>query len=183
MRIKQNERQEITDIIREEVDQVVARISDRLAQYECHPAASNQSDKFDHTRRFYIDLTENDWTNADEEALKNYSDLSEVEIKRMMREGFRRSRVHPVPNFAMLMNVARKSNGEGGSDVPLILSNPDAISAVERERIANLLHRELEDAARGIASRLKLGDTKLDIIREELEVVEGLIISRFTPLV
>jgi hypothetical protein len=61
--------------------------------------------------------------------------------------------------------------------------NPDAISAVERERIANLLHLELEEAARGIAARLKLGDTKLDIIREELEIVEGAIISRFTPLV
>jgi hypothetical protein len=182
MRIKQNERQELIDIIREEIERVAARIDERLAQYECHPAAV-KSDKFDNIRSFYIDLTENDWTGADEETLNIYSDLSEVQIKRMMREGYRRSLVHPVPSFGMLMNVARKSNGEQSSDVPLILSNPDAISAVERERIANLLHLELEEAARGIASRLKLGDTKLDIIREELEIVEGAIISRFTPLV
>ncbi|HEY7914361.1 MAG TPA: hypothetical protein VIG62_20790 [Blastocatellia bacterium] len=182
MRIKPNERQELTDIIREEIDQAAGRISARLAQYECHPAAV-RTDKFDHIRCFYTDLTENDWTDTDEETLSIYSDLNEVQIKRMMREGYRRSQVHPVPSFGMLMNVARKCNGEQTSDVPLILSNPDAISAVERERIANLLHLELEEAARGIAARLKLGDTKLDIIREELEIVEGAIISRFTPLV
>ncbi len=182
MRIKPNERQELTDIIREEIDQVADRIGARLAQYECQPAAS-KSDKFDYVRSFYIDLTENDWTDADEEALQSYTDLNEIEIKRLMCEGFRRSRVHPVPNFNMLMNVARKKNGENPTEVPLVLSNPDAISAVERERIANLLHRELDEAARGIASRLKLTDTKLDMVREELEVVEGAIISRFTPLV
>jgi hypothetical protein len=99
----------------------------------------------------------------------------------MMREAFRRSRVHPVPSFASLMNTLKKSNGYAhGAGT---LSNPDAISAVERERIANLLHTELTEAAQEIANRLKLGDTKAEIVREQLEAVEGTIISRFTPLV
>ena len=180
IRIKPNERQHLSDVIREELDQAERRIDERLAQYECQPAASKQ-DEFDNVRRFYVDLTNNDWTDADEETLNNYSSLGEEEIKDMMRQAFRRSRVYPVPNFASLMNTLRKDNGHIESLGQL--RNSDAISAAEREHIANLLHQELTDAAHEIASRLQLGDTKAEVVREQLETVEGAIISRFTPLV
>jgi len=180
MRIKQNERQNLSDIIREELDEAERRINQRFSEYECHPAVSKQ-DELDKVRLFYIDLTGNEWTEADEEALAGYSDLNESKIKETMRQAFRRSRVYPVASFASMMNALRKTNGYTESTGPL--SNPDAISAAERERIANLLHSELKEAAQEIASRLRLVDTKADIVREQLEIVEGAIISRFTRLV
>jgi hypothetical protein len=182
MRIKQNERQHITDLVREELDQANRRINERLSEYECQPAMNlSKEDELDCIRRFYTDLTSNSWTEADEETLSNYSNLGADEIKEMMRQAFRRSRVYPIPSFASLMNTLRKTDNhvEGTGQ----LSNPDAVSAAERERIANLLHNELTEAAQEIASRLKLGDNKADVVREQLEIVEGAIISRFTPLV
>ena len=180
MKIKQNERQHITDLVREELDQANRRINERLSEYECQPAMSKE-DELDCVRRFYTDLTDNPWTEADEETLRSYSSPGEPEIKEMMRQAFRRSRVYPIPSFASLMNTLRKTDNhvEGTGQ----LSNPDAVSAAERERIANLLHNELTEAAQEIASRLKLGDNKADVVREQLEIVEGAIISRFTPLV
>ncbi|HXG94594.1 MAG TPA: hypothetical protein VNN73_19790 [Blastocatellia bacterium] len=180
MKIRANERQQISDIVREELDRANHRINERLSQYECNPAVSKE-DELDRVRRFYMELANNDWTEDDEEALSAYSNYSEAELKDMMREAFRRSRIYPLPSFASLMNALRKTNGHIEGAGPL--TNPDAVSAAERERIANLLHRELEDAAREIASRLKLGDTKAEIVREQLEEVEGAIISCFTPLV
>jgi hypothetical protein len=182
MRIRPNERQHIADIIREELEQANQRINERIVQFECQPL-ENKEDKFDNVRRFYNDLIEKDWTEADEESLGGFSDLSEGDIKRMMREAFRRSRVHPVPSFASLINVLKRIEGEPSSEAGLSLNNPDAVSASERERIANVLHKELTEAADEIASRLKLGDAKADIVREQLEIVEGAIVSRFTPLV
>ena len=182
MRIRPNERQHIADLIREELEQANQKISERLLQFECLPAA-NKEDKFDNVRRFYNDLVEKDWTEADEEALGGFADLSEDDIKRMMREAFRRSRVHPVPSFASLINVLKRIEGEPNAEAGLALNNPDAVSASERERIANVLHNELTAAADEIANKLKLGDTKADIVREQLEIVEGAIVGQFTPLV
>ena len=182
MRIRPNERQHIADIIREELEQANQRISERILQFECQPA-ENKEDKFDSVRRFYNDLVEKDWTDADEEILSGFTDLSEADIKRMMREAFRRSRVHPVPSFASLINVLKRNEGEPNDEAGLSLNNPDAVSAPERERLANVLHKELAEAAGEIANRLKLGEAKADIVREQLQVVEGAIVGQFTPLV
>ncbi|HEX8185491.1 MAG TPA: hypothetical protein VF747_12085 [Blastocatellia bacterium] len=182
MRIRPNERQYIADIIREELEQANQRISERIFEFECQPAA-NKEDSFACVRRFYTDLVDKDWTEADEETLNSFSDLNEDEIKRMMREAFRRSRVHPVPNFASLINVLKRNEDEANGEAGLGLINPDAVSASERERIANVLHKELTEAVDEIANRLKLGETKAEIVREQLEIVEGAIVGRFTPLV
>ena len=182
MRIKQIERQYIADIIQEELGQASQKINERIYEFECQPAA-NLEDKFASVRRFYTDLVDKDWMDADEEVLRSLSDLSEDEIKRMMREAFRRSRVHPVPSFASLINVLKRSEIEPNNEAGLALFNPDAVSASERERIANVLHKELDEAADEIANRLKLGDTKAEIVREQLQIVEGAIVGQFTPLV
>src|SRR5215216_4353171 len=182
MRIRPNERQYIADIIREELEQANLKISARISEFECQPAA-NKEDKFDSVRNFYSDLVNKDWTDSDEETLRSFSDVSEDEIKRMMREAFRRSRVHPVPNFASLINVLKRNEGEPNGDFGLSLNNPDAVSASERERIANVVQRELMEAVDEIANKLKLGGTKAEIVREQLEIVEGAIVGEFTPLV
>ena len=182
MRIRQNERQYIADIIQEELGQASQRISERIFEFECQPAA-NKEDSFDSVRRFYTDLVDKDWIDADEEVLRTLSDLSEDEIKRMMREAFRRSRVHPVPSFASLINVLKRTDAEPSGDTGVALFNPDAVSASERERIANVLHKELNEAVDEIANRLKLGDAKAEVVREQLEIVEGAIVGQFTPLV
>lgn len=182
MRIKQRERQRIAEILREELDETSRRISDRLSELERRPVAS-KDDSLDGVRRFYQDLTDNDWTQADEEALGGLADSTEEQTKRMMREAFRRSRVHPIPSFASLLNVARKGPGTSALDAAAPYANPDAVPAAERERMANLLHRGLRAAASEIASRLELTGAKADLVRERLEDVEGAIISEFTPLV
>jgi hypothetical protein len=182
MKIRPEERQRLADIFREEIEAAQKRISDRLAEFEKRPPAS-KGDSLDTVRRFYQDLTDSNWTPADEEALAALDTQSDTEIKRLMREGFRRSRVQPVPSFASLINALRKNPREPIWEPDAGLANPDAVPAAERERIANVLHRELDEAARAITSRLKLADTKLDLVREQLETVEGAIISEFTPLV
>ncbi|HKP85068.1 MAG TPA: hypothetical protein VJZ26_03160 [Blastocatellia bacterium] len=182
MRLRPNERQEISDILQDEIKKATRRISERLAEFECLPASSKK-DSMDGIRRFYADLADKDWTDADEEALAGYADMGEGEIKEMMREAFRRSRVHPVPSFASLINSLKKENSEPSSQPAGAFNNIDAVPAVERERIANMLHQDLIEAADEIARRLKLADTKADIVREQLEIVEGTIIARFTPLV
>ncbi len=180
MRIRPDERQIIADIFREESEEASRRIADRLSTFECRPVASND-DTLESIRRFYEELADTHWTEADEEALMGLADLSEHEVKQMLRVAFRRSPVCPVPSFSFLINVHKKEGPEAHPSAGA-LANPDAVSALERERIANLLHAELEEAAQEIAKRLKL-DSKADIVREELQRVEGNIISRFTPLV
>jgi hypothetical protein len=182
MRIKQREHQRIAEILREELDETSRRISDRLSEVERLPAAS-KDDSMDAVRRFYQDLTDNDWTDADEEALGGLADSSEEQTKRLIRDAFRRSRVHPIPSFASLLNVARKGPGTSALDVAAPFANPDAVPAAERERMANLLHRGLRAAAGEIALRLELTGAKAEVVREQLEDVEGAIISEFTPLV
>jgi hypothetical protein len=182
MRLRPNERQEIADIIQDETKEATRRIGERLAEYECQPASSRE-DQMDGIRQFYADLTDKDWTEADEEVLNNYSDMSESDLKEIMREAFRLSRVHPLPNFASLIKGLKVENEHPPLDANFSNNNPDAVSAVERERIANMLHQDLIEAADEISKRLKLADTKADIVREQLEIVAGTIIGRFTPLV
>jgi len=183
MRMRPHEHKHVADILHEELELATNRISDRLAELERKPVAS-KDDSLDGVRSFYQDLTDNDWTDADEEALGNLSSAtSEGEIKLMMRDAFRRSRVHPVPSLASLIIVATKGPGLLGGEAGAFFATSDALPAAERERIANLLHRELAKAAGDIAERLKLTDTSAHVLREQLENVEGSIISELTPLV
>jgi len=182
MRIRQGERQLIAEILREELDEASRRISERLSELERRPVAS-KDDSLDGVRSFYQDLTDNDWTVEDEHSLGGLTDSTEEQTKRLMRDAFRRSRVHPIPSFASLINIAKKGPGLMSLEQAAPLGNPDAVPAADRERMANLLHRGLEEAAAEIASRLGLTGTKVDVVRERLEEVEGAIISEFTPLV
>lgn len=184
MRIRPNERQFITDIFLEEIEEASRRISERLGQFEC-PPTDTSGDRFEGVRRFHEDLTGKAWEEGDEETLQSLGEVSEGEVKRMMREAYLRSRMHPVPSFSYLINLLKRGESETpeGNGAAHSLGNPDAVSAVERERIANLLHNELIEASSEIASRLNLGESKAEIIREQLQVVEGRIIGEFTPLV
>lgn len=183
MRIRPNERQYISDILREELERANDRIGERLAQFECGPPVY-KDDQFDGVRRFYDDLVNKDWNEADEECLQTLGDKNEEEIKAMMREAFRRSRVHPIPSFSSLINVLKKGEGDSSSSETIPrLGNPDAVSSDERERLANILRGELTEAAQEISLRLGLSDSKSEIVREQLEIAEGSIVSRFTPLV
>jgi hypothetical protein len=182
MRLRPNERQEISDILQEEIKDANRRIIERLAEFECQPA-STKEDQMDGIRRFYVDLAEKDWTDADEETLSGYSDLGENAIKEMMREAFRKLRVYPVPSFASLIKTLRTELPDPSPQPMGSLNNIDAVPAVDRERIANMLHQDLLEAADEISKRLKLADTKAKIVHEQLEIVAGSIIARFTPLV
>lgn len=167
-------------MIRDELEVAHGRILDRFSRFERQ--TSNTEDAFKGVRRFYEDLSDNNWTNGDEQSLAALSDSNEDEIKRMMREGFRRTRVHPIPNFASLIIALKKNPGEPSSERPRSNFNPDAVPSAERERIANVLHQELSVAVEEIASRLRLPEARAEIVREQLEIVEGAIISSFTPL-
>ncbi len=182
MRITPNERQKITDIIKDEIEGAVTRIEERLSQRETAPA-SLTNDRFEAVRKFYEEIVGKVWTQADEDYLKNLGDMSEGDLRQMMRDGFRRSPVYPVPNFASLINAVRKSYGESqlSNDFPAVKS--EAISTDLRERLSNLLSEEMAVAVGVMASRMDLSETARKIIAEEIEVAEGQIISRFTPLV
>jgi hypothetical protein len=90
--------------------------------------------------------------------------------------------MHPVPNFASLIIALKKNPEEPVSEPATNHFNPDAVPSVERERIANVLHQELTVAVEEIASRLRLPDARAEIVREQLELVEGAIISSSSPL-
>lgn len=182
MRSRQVEHQRIAEILREELEEASRRISERLSKLERRPVAS-KDDSLDGVRSFYQDLTDNDWTVEDEHCLSGLADPTEEQTKNLMRDAFRRSRVHPIPSFASLINMARKGPGLTSLEQTAPLANPDAVPAVDRERMANLLHKGLREAAAEIASRLGLTGTKVEVVREQLEEVEGAIISEFTPLV
>ena len=182
MIIRYNERQRIADILREELEQANRRVSERLAEFECGPTRKLDSERAG-IRRFYEDLADKEWTEKDEECLQGLGDLSEADIKRMIREAFRRSKIHPVPSFASLLNVLKKGEYEEGNNKGRPLANLDAVSSVERERLANLLYDEMMGAASELASKLDLNDAKAQIVREQLEILQGQIVSRFTPLV
>ncbi|HMG37182.1 MAG TPA: hypothetical protein VKM94_24980 [Blastocatellia bacterium] len=182
MRIRPEERQRLAEIFLEEIEATRRRVSDRF-QLEESLTVLSTSDELVGIRQFYCDLADSTWTPADEEVLTTMKSLSDSEIKHMMREGFRRLRVHPVPSFASLITALRKNPDEPIAEPAPDLRNCDAVPATERERMANVLHRELDEAARAIATRLKLGEAKFAVVREQLETVEGAVISEFTPLV
>lgn len=182
MRMRPHENQRFAEILREELEEANRRIKERLLELQGQPTA-NKDDSLDAVRSFYQDLTDNKWTDADEQALEGLGGSNDEEIKGLMRDAFRRSRVHPVPSFASLISIARKGPGLSGVEAGAFFANPDAVPAAERERIANLLHRELKEAAGEIASKLSLTDSKAAVVREQLEIIEGTIISEFTPLV
>src|SRR5438477_10104516 len=68
MRIRQQEHQHLAEILNEELEEAGRRITDRLSELERRPVAS-KDDSLDGVRRFYQYLTDNDWTEADEQAL------------------------------------------------------------------------------------------------------------------
>lgn len=179
MRIRSTERQDITDICREELEEASRRINERLAHFEKRPVTANE-DKLEGVRRFYEDLADKNWMKADEDFLISLAEKSESEIKTLMRDGFRKARLLPIPNFAYLINVASKE--DSGVEPAAALSNLEAISAAERERLANVLQRELSEAARDIALTLRLSEANARMIHEQLEVMQGSIISRLSPL-
>jgi hypothetical protein len=175
---KPHERQKIVDILKDELEDATRKIEERLSSFDIHPASST-ADKLEGVRRFYEDLVDKIWTQADEEFLASLHDLSESEIKRMMREAFRRTRIYPVPNFAALITSLKKGDVESSG----LLASSSNVSNADRERLANLLDFEMTEAAQTIASRLSLGEAGAKLIIEELEVAQGQVISRFTPLV
>ena len=181
MRIKPTQRDHIGAILREEIEEASRRISERLSQFEGRPGSPEED--LHGVRQFYSDLTDKAWTDGDEEALRGLGSSGEGEIIRMICEAYRRSPLHPVPGFAYLCNLLKKGDTELRADEPHSHRNPDAVSAVERERLANLLHNELSEAAFEIASRLQLNEVKKELVRERLDIAEGNIIGRFTPLV
>lgn len=175
---KPHERQKIVDILKDELEEATRKIEEQLSSFDINPASSTD-DKLESVRRFYEDLVDKVWTQADEEFLTSLADLSEAEIKRMMREAFRRSPIYPVPNFAALITSLKKSDVES-SELP---TSSGGVSNADRERLANLLDSEMAEAAQSIASRLSLSEAGAKLIIEELEVAQGQVISRFTPLV
>jgi hypothetical protein len=177
-----NERHRVSDIIKDEIECAITRIEERLSQHECVPA-SNTSDRFESVRKFYEELVDKVWTQADEECLKNLSDMDELEIKQMMRDGFRRSPVYPIPNFPSLINAVRKNHGESQWNTGSLTIGSDAISTELRERLSNLMSEEMATAVLVVASRMELSDTARKVLFEEIELAQGHIISRFTPLV
>src|SRR5262249_699534 len=145
MRMRPQEHQRLSEILREELEEATRRIRERFSVFQSHPGSS--ADSLDGVRRFYRDLTDNDWTEADEQALAGIATSDEIFLKRVMSDAFRRSRVHPIPSFAVLISVSKKGPGLPGMEAGAFFANPDAVPAAERERIANLLHRELKEAA------------------------------------
>jgi hypothetical protein len=182
MRITSTERERIEAIVREEIEEANRRMLERLSQFEGRTGLSSEDARCG-LRQFYQDLADKAWTDADEEALNGLADLEDAEIKRVLREAYRRSPVHPVPNFGYLINLLKKGEATSFSETQASLRNPDAVSAAERERLANLLHNELSEAVHEIGSRLHLKESNAEIVRERLSIAEGNIIARFTPLV
>jgi len=157
------------------------RIYERLAEIESRQDGSSD-EKLEGVRKFYEELADKRWSKSDEECLQSLGEISENELKQSMREAFRRSPVFPVPNFGYLINLVKKGESEMTKPLGYASKNPDAFSAAERERLANLLETTLMEPAREIALLLNLDSTRTAIVREELELAQGHIIGRFTPL-
>ena len=181
MKIRPHERQAFVDICKEELEAATRRIDQRICENLLR-VPEKAEDGRDSIRQFYEELSGCPWTEEDEKTLGSLANNDDADVKRMMRDAFRKSRVYPIPSFAALMNSLKRtedlSNGSSAA-----WANRDAISAADRERLANLLYTELGQAVRQIAFRLQLSETKTEILREQLEDVQGHIISRFTPLV
>ena len=181
MIIRREQRQIVSDICREELRQAVDRVDERLREIEGRPAAQSE-DELQTVRRLYEELADKVWAEPDEESLKSLpQDLGCNEIKRMMRDAFRHSSVIPIPSFAYLVGLSKRMH----SEVPRAgwaARSPDALSAAERERLANLLEERLQEAADSIVQKLGLNDAKSAVVRDELDLVQSQIIGQFTPL-
>ena len=79
-RLRPEQRQKLADILQEEIESAQRRITERLLELEVRPTQAI-GDTFDGIRRFYEDLAETQWTEADEDSLKNLG-AGEDEIKR-----------------------------------------------------------------------------------------------------
>ena len=181
MLIRPDERQIVHDICREEMEEANRRIAERLRAIQSRPRSCDE-DEFESIRRFYEDLTDNVWSKADEECLSSLSSEGVVELKRLMREGFRLSPVHPAPNFKYLINIVKRSEAEGQAPFQCSHMSTDAVPSSSRERLANLLDEQLRVAADDIVLRLKLNESNETVVRERLEMAQGHIIGDFTPL-
>src|SRR5262245_43638423 len=111
MKIRPDQRQAVRQICRDELEDATRRIYERLAEIESRQEA-NSDEKLEGVRKFYEEMADKRWCEADEECLKSLSDRGESEIKQSMRDAFRRSPVFPVPNFGYLMNLVKKGEGE-----------------------------------------------------------------------
>jgi hypothetical protein len=181
MIIRSEHRQLVSDICRDELRQAVDRMDRRLREIEGQPAVQSD-DELQTVRRLYEELADKVWTDPDEECLKSLpQDLGCNDIKRMMREAFRHSSVIPIPSFAFLVSLSKRINNQAPS-AGLASRNPDAVSAAEREHLANLLEERLQEAAEAIVLKLELSESKATIVRDELDLVQSQIVGQFTPL-
>jgi len=171
----------VSDICRDELRQAVDRVDKRLREIEGHPAPQCEDD-LQTVRRLYEELADRVWTDPDEESLKSLpQDLGCTDIKRMICDAFRHSSVIPIPSFAYLVGLSKRIHSEA-SRTGLGSRNPDALSAAERERLANLLEERLQEAADTIVQKLGLSEAKSAIVRDELDSVQSQIVGQFTPL-
>jgi len=87
----------------------------------------------------------------------------------------------PIPSFAYLVGLSKKIHNNAPKP-GWSARNPDAVSAVEREHLANLLEERLQEAADTIIGKLGLNEAKSAVVRDELDLVQSLIVAQFTPL-
>ena len=181
MIMRPEQRQLVSDICRDELSQAVDRVDQRLREIEGQPAAHSEDD-LQTVRRLYEELADRVWTEPDEDCLKSLPEgLACNDIKLMMREAFRHSSMMPIPSFSYLVGLSKKIR----SDAPKpgwSARNPDAVSAAEREHLANLLEERLQEAADTIVDKLGLSEAKSAVVRDELDLVQSQIVAQFTPL-
>jgi hypothetical protein len=181
MRIRPEQRQFVSDVCREEMHKAIDRVNQRLHEVESQPVTKSEDD-LQTVRRLYEELADKAWAEPDEECLKSLpQDLGCNEIKRLMRESFRHSSVIPIPSFAYLIALSKRMNSEETRH-GLHSRNPDALSAAERERLANLLEERLQEAAETIVKKLALNEARAATVRDELDLVQSQIVGQFTPL-
>jgi len=179
--MRSEQRQLVSDIWREELSQAVDRVDRRLREIEGQPAVQSE-DELQTVRKLYEELAERVWTEPDEDCLKSLPEgVACNDIKQMMREAFRHSSVMPIPSFAYLVGLSRKIHSSAPKP-GWSARNPDAVSAAEREHLANLLEERLQEAADTIIDKLGLNETKSAVVRDELDLVQSQIVAHFTPL-
>ncbi|HYM00255.1 MAG TPA: hypothetical protein VEZ90_14980 [Blastocatellia bacterium] len=180
MKIRPSQRQKVSDICREELDRAARRIEDRLSEMESKRSEAGHH-SHENIRKFYEELADKEWTDSDQECLETVKHLGDHQIKQMMKDAFRHSAVMPLPSFAYLMNLAKKLDPQVAVVPTAHRSN--AVSAAERERLANLLDQQLRAAGDEIVSALRLTQPNCELVLQRLEAVQGHIISELSPLV
>jgi len=180
MIIRPDQRQVVSEICRDELHQAVNRVDQRLREIESHQASQTQ-DEIQTVRKLYEELADKVWDDADEDCLKSLQDQGCDNIKQMIRDAFRHSSVIPIPSFAFLVSLSKRMRSE--TPRPLLASrNPDAVSAADREHLANILEERLQEAADTIIQKLGLNETRSAVVRDELDHAQSQIIGQFTPL-